>query len=262
MLSNIPKFKADLYRDARPLYPREIFRSLERVLPSKKTVFLDLACGAGQSTRSFLGLGCAETGFAVDPDPEMRDAARSALEKELPAIEVLAGSAESIPLPDESVDLVLVGSAIHWFDISRARVEIERVLRTNGILFVFEYQFPKCLDHAELAETVRRRFNLEWKAPVQKPRGSLAELLLPFRNSSLWSVFAEDRPEWIESLYLESFLGHLFSQSRYLHAEAAAPDPRAYREAIAAFFRPYFDGGPLRFDLKPRAIGFKKTASY
>ncbi|GAA2753120.1 methyltransferase domain-containing protein [Kitasatospora cinereorecta] len=32
-----------------------------------------------------------------------------------PGTQVLAGSAEDIPLPDESVDAVVVGQAYHWF---------------------------------------------------------------------------------------------------------------------------------------------------
>ncbi len=258
--SNSPKFSADRYRDARPLYPRTVFRTLERELGSRSPVFLDLACGAGQSTVSFLRLGLAGSGFAVDPDPAMIAAFRESFADTYPGVDLRVGSAEKIPLEDAAVELVLIGSAIHWFDLARARAEAERVLKPGGLLFVFEYQFPKCLDHPNLAEVTRRRFNLEWKAPVQKPRGTLSDLLAPFRESVAWSTFADDRPEWIEILSLDAFLGHLLSQSRYLHAEAAAPDPARYREEVANYFLPYFAGGPLRFDLKPRAIGFRYAA--
>jgi SAM-dependent methyltransferase len=254
---NSPKFNADRYRDARPLYPRMIFRELEHALGDTKPVFLDLACGAGQSTVSFLKLGITQSGFAIDPDPAMIDAFPKSFSEFYPKVALRVGAAEQIPIEDASIDLLLVGSAIHWFDLARARAEMERVLRPGGLLYVFEYQFPKCLNHPELAEIVRRRFNLEWKAPVQKPRGTLADLLAPFRQSPKWSLFAEIRPEWIDVLSLEAFLGHLLSQSRYLHAEAAAPDPAQYREEVATFFRPYFDEASLQFDLKPRAIGFR-----
>jgi len=221
--------------------------------------FLDLACGTGQSTRSFLELGLSATGIAIDVDPEMVATCREALAKDFPEVEVKIGRDETIPLPDRSVDLVLVGSAIHWFDLGQAKSEIERILCESGSLYVFEYQFPKCLDDPELAEATRRRFNLEWKAPVQKPRGTLADLLAPFRLSEGWKIFADDRPEWRETLTLEAFLGHLFSQSRYLHAEATSEDPAAYRNEIAESFRRSFANGPLLFDFKPRVIGLKKV---
>jgi len=258
-LFNTPKFKADRYRDFRPLYPRGMFRGLAPVL-RKNPLFLDLGCGAGQSTRSFLELGWAPEGFAVDPDPAMIAAARADLASDFPRVRFLEGCAEKIPLAEGSVDLVLIGSAIHWFDLSRARAEIERVLKPSGILFVFEYQFPKSLDDPELAERVRRRFNLEWKAPIQKPRGRLTDLLVPFRQAGGWRNLPEERVEWAEVLSLDAFLGHLFSQSRYLHAEAASPDPEKYREDVRACFAPAFSEKPLRFDLKPKALALKRDA--
>lgn len=258
---NSPRFLADRYREFRPRYPRAIFARLEREIANEAMRhFLDLACGAGQSTRSFLELGLGRSGTAIDRDPAMVREARANLAADFPDVEIREGAAEAIPLPDASVELVLVGSAIHWFELDRAAAEIARVSRPGGILFVFEYQFPKCLDSPELAEVVRRRFNLEWKAPVQKPRGTLADLLAPFHRDPRWTFRGESRPEWIESLSLEAFLGHLFSQSRYLHAEAAVPDPAGYRDEIAALFRPYFAKGFLRFDLKPRTMVFKYRA--
>ena len=47
---------------------------------------------------------------------------------------LLSGSAEQIPLPDNSIDAVLVAQAWHWFDPDRAAAEIARVLRPGGRL--------------------------------------------------------------------------------------------------------------------------------
>ncbi|QUQ64464.1 type 11 methyltransferase [Kutzneria sp. CA-103260] len=51
-----------------------------------------------------------------------------------PAVTALAGTAEAVPLPDGSVDAVLVGQAMHWFDMDKAFPELERVLRAGGVL--------------------------------------------------------------------------------------------------------------------------------
>lgn len=40
----------------------------------------------------------------------------------------MAGSAKAVPLPDASVDAVLAGHALHWFDMDVARPELARVL--------------------------------------------------------------------------------------------------------------------------------------
>ena len=50
----------------------------------------------------------------------------------VPGADVLDGTAESIPLPDGSVDAVAVGQAFHWFQGDEALREIHRVLRPGG----------------------------------------------------------------------------------------------------------------------------------
>jgi SAM-dependent methyltransferase len=51
-----------------------------------------------------------------------------------PACAVLDGRAELLPLSDRSVDLVVVGQAIHWFDPEPARAEFRRVCKPEGWL--------------------------------------------------------------------------------------------------------------------------------
>jgi SAM-dependent methyltransferase len=89
---------------------------------------LDLAAGTGKLTASLTGRSPRVT--AVEPDPEML----AVLRAELPSVNALPGTAEDIPLPDASVDAVLVGQAFHWFHPERAAAEIARVLRPGGVL--------------------------------------------------------------------------------------------------------------------------------
>ena len=113
---------AQLYKTGRPGYPREI---LLQCLPDGASEVLDLAAGTGPLTANLLDIGLSVV--AVEPLEEMR-----AL---IPAdARTMAGTAEEIPLPDESVDAVFVGQAWHWFDAPRAVAEIHRVLRPGGVL--------------------------------------------------------------------------------------------------------------------------------
>ncbi|WP_208115460.1 class I SAM-dependent methyltransferase [Labedaea rhizosphaerae] len=89
---------------------------------------LDLAAGTGALTRGLVATGHRIT--AVEPDDQMR----AELSRRVPEVPALAGTAEEIPLPDNSTDAVMVGQAFHWFDPERALTEIARVLRPGGAL--------------------------------------------------------------------------------------------------------------------------------
>ena len=89
---------------------------------------LDLGAGTDKLTATLVDPG-AEV-VAVEPDPAMLAELRSAL----PAVRALYGRAESIPLPDSSVDAVVAGNALHWFDMAVAGPEIARVLAPGGVL--------------------------------------------------------------------------------------------------------------------------------
>jgi SAM-dependent methyltransferase len=89
---------------------------------------LDLGAGTGKLTATLMALGLDVV--AVEPDSAMLTELRRAL----PTARALAGSAEAIPLPDGSVDAVLAGNAMHWFDMAVAGPEIARVLVPGGVL--------------------------------------------------------------------------------------------------------------------------------
>ena len=77
-------------------------------------------------------IGRAPRVVAVEPDERMR----TVLAARCPEAEVLEGRGEDIPLPDGSVDAVVIASAWHWLNPDRAVPEITRVLRPGGALGV------------------------------------------------------------------------------------------------------------------------------
>ncbi len=88
---------------------------------------LDLGAGTGKLTR-VLTQRYARV-LAVEP----LDGMRAILEHVVPGATAIAGAAESIPLPDASVDGVFAAQAFHWFANDAAVVEIARVLRRGGV---------------------------------------------------------------------------------------------------------------------------------
>lgn len=117
--------QAAAYERGRPSYPPE---AIDWLLPDVARDVLDLGAGTGKLTARLVERGLHVV--AVDPIPEMLEVLRAAL----PATPALLGTAEQIPLPDNSVDAVLVAQAWHWFDPARAVPEVLRVLRPGGWL--------------------------------------------------------------------------------------------------------------------------------
>ena len=56
-----------------------------------------------------------------------------------PRIEYRVGSAEESGLASDSIDLVAVAAAIHWFDLPRFYEEVRRVIRDGGVLAAWTY---------------------------------------------------------------------------------------------------------------------------
>ena len=112
------------YANFRPGYPPELFAWLARISPSREAVW-DCGCGSGQAS-----VALAEH-FAVvhatDVAPEQIAAA-----KPHPRVRYSVAPAEHSGLPDQSVDLVTVAQALHWFDVTAFYAEAARVARPGS----------------------------------------------------------------------------------------------------------------------------------
>jgi SAM-dependent methyltransferase len=144
---------AETYARTRPPYQRAaVERAAHELGLTGDSTVLDLAAGTGNLTSAL------RTQFqrviAVEPDEGMRAQFDG---------EVLAGTAEAIPLPDRSVDAVFVGEAFHWFDPAPALREIRRV--AGGLVVLSrswgEMEQPGLLPPAFWAELeeIWRRFH-------------------------------------------------------------------------------------------------------
>jgi SAM-dependent methyltransferase len=114
------------YERHRPEYPEDSLRwASARIGLDERARVLDIGAGTGKLTRGLVAMGFEVV--AVEPGAAMLRQLRTAV----PQAEALEGSAESIPLPDESVDAAFTGQAYHWFDRERALPELHRVVRTG-----------------------------------------------------------------------------------------------------------------------------------
>jgi ubiquinone/menaquinone biosynthesis C-methylase UbiE len=152
--------------------------------PARPLTVLDLGCGIGRFTPAL-----AETFggpvYGVEPSTRMLEQAI-----EHPAVTYLEGSAEAIPLPDESCDLVWLFLTIHhWSDPLQGLREVNRVLRPGGTV-VLRTQFGD------------RMPDLYWYRYFPSARRVDAEMYLPFDEvralAARAGLRADEEPHWVD----------------------------------------------------------------
>ena len=211
------------YAKFRPRYPRELFEYLGNIAPSRQLAW---DCGTGN--------GQASAGLATAFD---RVIATDASEKQIAnaqpheRVEYRTAPAESSGIASETVDLIMVAQALHWFDLDRFYDEVRRVLKKNSVLAASAYN----LLHIEPAiDEVINRYYYEVVGPFWPPERvhieKFEELPFPF-----WEIQTPSF-EMIAQWNLEHLLGYLRSWSatqRFIAAnkrdplEAIADDLRA-----------------------------------
>lgn len=124
--------RVENYAKYRPSYPSEVLDLLERECglgPAAKVA--DIGSGTGISTGLLLDRG-AEV-FAVEPNAEMRAVAEAHFGDQ-PGFHSISLPAENTGLEAQSIDLVTVAQAFHWFDKPKFRTECQRILKPGGFV--------------------------------------------------------------------------------------------------------------------------------
>ena len=100
---------------------------------------LDVGCGTGRLLRAASTYWPKAQLIGVDPAEGMVEVARQLN----PAATFLSSTAETLPLPDASIDLALsTVSFHHWHNQAAGVREIARVLRPHGYFFLADISMP------------------------------------------------------------------------------------------------------------------------
>lgn len=121
------------YARFRPDYPQTLFQYLSGLAPANNVAW-DCATGNGQAAYSLARY--FEQVIATDASRQQIENARPH-----PAIQYRVEPAEHTSITDNSVDLITVAQALHWFEFDAFFSECNRVLKPEGILAVIAYSF-------------------------------------------------------------------------------------------------------------------------
>jgi ubiquinone/menaquinone biosynthesis C-methylase UbiE len=172
--SNIERFSgfADVYDAHRPKAPQQAVKIISTYLGRKPAKVVDIGCGTGLSTYSWLGyagqiigiepnadmlaiaraktgnagnIGIGDGGAAGDRDRDGDNGGRGDGDGSDGAISFLAGYSNQLPFAAESVDVVTCSQSFHWMEPFSTLQEAARVLKAGGIFAAYDCDWPVCV---------------------------------------------------------------------------------------------------------------------
>lgn len=231
------------YHRLRPGYPDTAFAFLaalaHRVSGAKRAPdCLDLGAGTGMLAAGLIRRGLEVVG--VEPDDRMR----AVLAEVVGPDNALAGTAEAIPLADDSVDLVTAGQMWHWVDQAQAVTEVARVLRPGGALCIcWTLRDDRVSWVADLAARVGLT-DLYLSSTTDRP----VDLPAPFGAAELAEFefgLAMDATELVDQLGTFATVAMRDGPSRLAMAqEFLAANPATARQFVAPFVCKIFTALP------------------
>ncbi|XP_010750250.2 putative methyltransferase DDB_G0268948 [Larimichthys crocea] len=184
------KDHASIYHKYRLTPPEELKNIILQYVDKKKgrphVLAVDLGCGTGQNSQVL----APHFQEVVGIDISECQLAEARAVPGYPNITYRKGTAEDLPFPDGSVDLLTAASAAHWFDQSRFLTEASRVLKPRGCMALLGYSDTNLRFHyqdcgerlSHIFQEVRQILLPYTSSPVAAANGKLEELYsaIPF----------------------------------------------------------------------------------
>jgi len=123
--------QSDKYARFRPDYPEELFDYLLSIVPGRENAW---DCGTGNGQVARVLAASFNRVMATDISQQQID---NAVRHE--HIQYSVQRAEKTTFQDNTFDLITVAQAIHWFNFDAFYEEVQRTIRTGGVLAVIGY---------------------------------------------------------------------------------------------------------------------------
>ena len=138
--------KADIYDKFRPPYATELYEYIRSnvITNCDNFTMADIGSGTGMFCEPFLRDGVSV--YCVEPNESMRLLAEKKF-REIPNFHSIDGDYAITGLKNQSVDIITVAQAFHYFDIDTFRTECKRILKkTNTVVIIWN---RKCNNELE-----------------------------------------------------------------------------------------------------------------
>ena len=179
--------QASEYTRYRPHYPAPIFKYLAG-LSGEHQLAWDCATGSGQAA---LGLTDYFEKIIATDASDKQIAYATAHDR----ITYIVAPAEKTEIESDSVDLIVVAQALHWFDLDAFYAEVKRVSKPGGVLAVWSYSLLRI---TPAVDRLVDRFYTEVVGPFWPPERKLVDdkyqsIIFPFEELSTPSFEMEAR---------------------------------------------------------------------
>ena len=165
------------YAAYRPQYPVSLFAWLASQCRCKEIAW-DCACGNGQASRPLGSHFRLVVGTDASPDQ-----VSAAVGNE--STRYVVAAAEEAPFADDTVDLVTVAQALHWFAGDAFFAEVRRIARPECVFAAWTYGMPHRLSEEIerlVHEFIEGPLGPYWPPEIRMVLDGYATLDLPFEE--------------------------------------------------------------------------------
>ncbi|WP_162674666.1 class I SAM-dependent methyltransferase [Vibrio variabilis] len=197
--------KSDLYEEARPSYPSELYQYLLSITPSKSNAW-DCACGNGQAAESLAVH--FDNVIATDVSEQQIENAKS-----VGNVEYLVTKSEKTPFTDNTFDLVCVAQALHWFEFDAFWPEVHRVLKPQGVFAAWGYTWPSISPEIDqiFEATILKKIEPYWAAQNRLLWDHYKDVDFPFKQLDVPDI--KMQVDWSLDEFI-SFIQTFFSNAQ------------------------------------------------
>lgn len=125
--------KTKEYALGRPSYPTEVLKTIKELGINESSSIADIGAGTGLLTNLLGELGCNV--LAIEPNESMLEECKKYCSNNK-NIEFINAPAEETTLKENSVDVITIAQAFHWFDKQLCKKEFPRILKKDGYVII------------------------------------------------------------------------------------------------------------------------------